>query len=539
VTSVERPRPLGSLLASAQRLTRRSIGRANVATGWQDDAWTLFDEVGELHFLATTLAGRGGNARIYVGEIGDDPTEAPTPVDDPNISGVLDAVGDSSNARTQMIVRLLVNLFITGGGWLVGVPRWRFPASLLPAEPDPFAPRDETLEWRMLSVNEVSSGSTGDVTLRFGPTEAEKVLCSPDDVFLIRVWRPHPRHWWEADSPTRAVLPILRELVALTQYVSALTDSRLTGAGAIIFPESASRALRVSAGLGEDDPTDPLSEAFIETAAEARRNQDSAAAKVAIVLNLPDEACALVRHITFAVPLDAEARPLREEAIRRLALGLDAPPEVLLGSGSTNHWTGWLVDEQVVTTHLAPPLALICDALTTQYLWPVLVQQGKTEEEARRYVIWFDVSDLIIRPSHSQDAFALHAVGAISDEALRNATGFDDTDKPEEDALHLPLEVTMAIELVKGQPALAANPGLPGLVAQFRAVLHGDIPIVETPVAQIPEKNGQPQSKAPAIGPKPIAVGAPSLIPQTDQAPPAAPTAAAMDREMWVQEASR
>jgi hypothetical protein len=518
------------LRASAQRLTSRSIGRANVATGWQDDAWTLFDEVGELHFLATTLAGRGGSARIYVGEIGDDPTEAPTPVDDPNISGVLDAIGDSSNARTQMVVRLLVNLFIAGGGWLVGVPRWKLPASLLPEEPDPMAPQDETLEWRMLSVHEVVGSSNGNVTLWFGPTEADKVIIKdPKDAFLIKVWRPHPQKWWDADSPTRAVLPILRELVALTKFVSSQTDSRLIGAGAIIFPESASRALRVAAGLGEDDPTDPLIEAFIETAAEAIRNQDSAAAKVPIALNLPDESCALVRHLSFATPLDKEAMPLREEAIRRLALGLDAPPEVLLGSGNINHWGGWLVDEQVVTTHLAPPLALICDALTTQYLWPVLVQQGKTEEEARRFVIWFDVSDLIIRPSHSQDAFALHAVGAISDEALRNATGFDDTDKPEEDDLDLPLEVTMAIELVKGQPALAANPGLPGLVAQFRAVLHGDIPIVETPVAQIPEKNGQPQSKAPAIGPKPIAVGAPSLIPQTDQNPPAAPTAAAME----------
>ena len=82
----------------------------------------------------------------------------------------------------------------------------------------------------------------------------------------------------------------------------------------------------------------------------------------------------------------------------------------------------------------------------------------------------------------------------------------------------------MALELLKSHPVLAANPGLPGLVAQIRAVLHGDIPIVETPVAQIPEKGGVPQSKAPAIGPKPIAVGSPSKIPQTAGNPPPAAT---------------
>ena len=84
-----------------------------------------------------------------------------------------------------------------------------------------------------------------------------------------------------------------------------------------------------------------------------------------------------------------------------------------------SHWGAWLSKEDVVTSHVEPPLALICDALTTQYLWPVLREMGMDEDESHRYVIWYDVSDLVVRPNESQDAFALHSVGAISDEARR------------------------------------------------------------------------------------------------------------------------
>jgi hypothetical protein len=37
---------------------------------------------------------------------------------------------------------------------------------------------------------------------------------------------------------------------------------------------------------------------------------------------------------------------LRREAVERLAIGLDMPPEVLLGLGDSNHWSAWQVDEQ-------------------------------------------------------------------------------------------------------------------------------------------------------------------------------------------------
>jgi hypothetical protein len=426
ITSANRPRPLQTLVASAQRLTnthvsnRSGFGRAQA---WQEDGWEMFDLVGEQRFLTTTLANQVGRGRLYVGKVPENPVDSPEPLenDESLAARVFSYFGGTPAQRSQMIGRLAANLFITGDGWFAGIPSHLMPG----APPRIDAPElseltlDE-LEWRMLSVSEVSQ-TRGQVTLKLGEDTAEQIQCAPDDVFLIRVWRPHPRRAWQADSPTRSSLPVLRELVGLTMHISAQVDSRLAGAGLLIVPQSAQRALQVAAGLPEDTDEDPFTDALLEAMLMPIQDRSSASAVVPLVVVVPDEACDKFQHIKFSVPLDTEARNLREEAIRRLALGQDAPPELLLGTAGMNHWGAWLVREDVVTTHVEPPLALICDAITTQFLWPVLTEAGMTDEEARQYVIWYDVSHMVQRPNRLQDALTLHAVDAICLVAIRSA----------------------------------------------------------------------------------------------------------------------
>lgn len=500
----DRHAPLTSLIASARRLTsqtlRRSVGSS--AKSWQEDAWEMYDLVGEQRFLASTLAGRLSQARLFVGTVNEeDPTGMPVPVmDNPDVTDILAAVGNSSAARAQILWRMGVNLFVAGDGWLVGIPRHLLPDAVTPQttpHPDPDLDIAD-LDWRMLSVSEVTSAPGGLVTLKLGEGDDERVTTEPETLWLIRVWRPHPRRWWEADSPTRSSLPVLRELVGLTMHISAQVDSRLAGAGLLIVPQSAARAIRLASGATEDSSDDPFTEALLEAMLKPIQDRSSASALVPLVIVVPDEAAALFQFMTFAKPLDSEARSLRDEAIRRLALGQDAPPELLLGTAGMNHWGAWLVQEDVVTTHLEPPLALICDALTTQYLWPVLVDQGMTEEQAHTYVIWYDVSDLIVRPNRSTDAIAVYDRGGISTDALRDATGFDDSDAPPATE-ELPAGVRMALDMVIKAPSLAQDPGLPALVAQVQAVMGmsagetGDAPppVVPTEEQQNEERGGE------------------------------------------------
>jgi hypothetical protein len=464
-------RPLNSLVASAQRITaaqvkqRRGFGKPEA---WQDDAWDMFDLVGEQRFLATTLAGRLSQAKFYVGKLSDDPIEQPSPLDDDESlpARCFAYFGDSPQTRAQMVNRMGINLFLPGDGYFVGIPRHLLPdyEGDGPDSNDPMVALDD-LEWRMLSLNEVGR-SQDDVTLRLGETKEEQVICSADEIFLIRVWRPHPRYHWKADSPTHASLPVLRELVGLTMHISAQVDSRLAGAGILVVPASARRSIAIAAGIDPDLEEDPFTEALIEAMMTAIRDRDSAAALVPLVITVPDDATGLFQHITFSTPLDTEARNLRDEAIRRLALGQDAPPELLLGTGGMNHWGAWLVREDVVTTHIEPPLALIADAITSQFLWPVLIEQGMDEAEAREYVVWYDVSHMVQRPNRLADAQALHAVDAISDDALREAGGFSEDDAPAD----MSRSVEMAITMAQANPALVDN--LKEIIAAFDEVLN-------------------------------------------------------------------
>jgi hypothetical protein len=290
---------MGSLLASAVRLTGKTMNggtfRKASNAGWQEDAWEMYDLVGEQRFLASTLAGTMSKARFYVGKLGEgaDATDAPEPVDDNRLQSLLDAVGSTASGKAQLVQRLGVNLFVAGDAWLIGIPPYLMPGFV----PDPnedipqFDPEVgvdmSDLTWRLCSVTEVTMNRAGLVQLQLGDSAAEKVEVSPDEVFMIRVWRPHPRRWWEADSPTRSSLPVLRELVGLTMHISAQVDSRLAGAGVLLVPSSASRALKAASGIPDDSSEDPFTEGLMEAMLRPIGDRSNASALVPLVSSSP------------------------------------------------------------------------------------------------------------------------------------------------------------------------------------------------------------------------------------------------------------
>lgn len=524
-----------ALVASAERIKGRKVDRTvNVGAaknGWQAEAWDLYDLVGEERYLADTLANTIGRAKLYVGTVSDqDEMGAPIPVDDGSAADVLDLLGTESE-RAQMLQRYGVNDFIAGEGWLVGMPR-QFLEVQPETDDDPMfrlapeaAPASteinvDDLEWRYMSIEEVIIDGEA-VQVEWADADAadsdDKIHVKQSDIYLIRVWHSHPRRRKEATSPTKASLPVLRELVGLTMHISAQTDSRLAGAGVLFLMQSAKANI---AGEGEDAEDVDFDTAFMDAMLTPIRDRASAAAVVPLTVPIPDDgtgrsAADYVHFQSFSTPFDEETRELRDEAIRRLALGQDAPPEVLLGLGSMNHWGAWLVKEDTITTHVEPPLARFCDAATTQFLWPVLAAKGVAEPE--QYVIHYKVDHLIVRPNSTDDAFKAHEAGVITDEALRTKTGFTDSDAPEDGGIDE--DVAMVLAMVNQTPALAANPGLPELLRQVREVLAGR-------AGEEPEPEPEPTPEPPAV-PEPEADPEPpsdGTLPNTDGDP--APTPA-------------
>ena len=494
------PPTVRALTAAASRQTRAgsaaSAAKAGPSSGstlgsrsWQSEAWAAYDEVGEERFLASTLAGRLSQARLYVqhkpstgphSSLRDDPTDATDTATGPTAQlaeAVLAALGASQQDLGQMLQRLATNLFVAGEGWLVGVPRHVIDAAAPSSAPAVTAPSPDPalsdLVWRVLAVTEVSSvGADGSIVrLNLGTDGSAPVEVSSDEVYMVRVWRPHPARYWEADSPTRACLPILRELIGLTRHISAQIDSRLAGAGILVVPSSASAALASDAAdQSAYGAPDPFVAALMDSMLRPIENRDDASAVVPLVVTVPDEAADKMSHLTFSTALDSGARDLRDEAIRRLALAQDAPPELLLGSGAMNHWGAWLTREDTVTTHIEPVLALICDALTSQYLRPVLLSAGLSEDEVRTLSVGYDVSALVARPNRSEEALNLHRAGAVSDGALREASGFDDSDAKPLDERAL----MQALAMVSKRPDLMGTIGIGPLTQEILKAYEGD-----------------------------------------------------------------
>jgi hypothetical protein len=157
-------------------------------------------------------------------------------------------------------------------------------------------------------------------------------------------------------------------------------------------------------------------------------NRSHASAMVPLVITAPADAIAAVKHITFWSGLDAQAIELRNEAIRRLALGMDMPPEVLQGSKDSNHWAAWQADEASIKSHTEPLLKIITTSLASGFLRPLLKDDKTFKEPLRKFSLMADTYDMRLRPNRSKEALELYNLGELSGVALVRETGFDAED---------------------------------------------------------------------------------------------------------------
>lgn len=461
--------PRRSLTAASIPVSQKKIKRNGLSPeAWQQEAIDLYSEVGELRYVANATGNAASRAHTYVGrwEPGsEEPVEVLTGV----AADAWRQFGGGPASRAELIKRLFIQLFVPGEGFIIGFPpgvlddgQEEMPTELV---------RMMDLTWHVAAGTEVSVAPT-EITIDFGDRPRK---FKPDEIVLVRAWRPNPFRWWQSDSPVRSNLPVLRELVGLTKHVSASIDSRLAGAGMLLLGDSFSLMAGQSPDPDDAAETDPILSALMDAMVTSIRDRDSASAVMPIMLQGPDEAIDKVQHLTFSTPFDAQTKDLRDEAIRRLALGLDSPPEVLLGLGTSTHWNAWIIQDDTVRTHIDPAMSLICDALTTDFLWPVLRDAGVADWQS--YAIWWDTSRLTQRADRSAEAIQLFDRGELTGEALRRETGFDETDGPVSDPA-----LDLARRLIEGAPALLSDPGVDQVIAQAR-ILIGGVATIDVPAS--------------------------------------------------------
>jgi hypothetical protein len=473
-----------SLVAASRRVdrTNKAESETSKAREWQNEGWSFYNQVGELHYAANVHANTVGRVNYPLARY-DERGEIVllesledgqlTAADRLAIQAMRELSGNSINGLGELARAHALHLFVAGDSRLIGTP---------PTDHDGEIGSDDPLTVQMLApeggnANEQlvnltwKAYSSSDVREIAGKLKIAGKEYDPADVLEIVIWRKHPQFSNTPDSPVLGVLPVLRELLGLTMHISATIDSRLAGAGVLILPQSAV-ALGASAPEEASD-VDPLVEAIIEAAVTPIKDRDSAAAVVPVIIKVPDESVAGVQHITFSTPFDAAPKELRDEAIRRIALGLDLPPESMLGLGESSHWNAWAIQEDNIRLHVLPAANIIAEAWVRDYLRPVLEELGVDHDLAETYFLQPEADELIARPNRTDEAVRLFELGAISREALLREAGFDVSDAPPEQA-ELDPWITAALDLVKGAPSLMQDPGLLVVVAQLKAVLTGE-----------------------------------------------------------------
>lgn len=414
---------------------------------WQQEAWRLLDIIGEFRFLANRQAGAISRCRIYVAEL-DEFGRPGKECEDVEIQALSESVFGGHTGKAEAIRLVALQLYIAGESYVVAEDR-----------------RDlEKDVWYTLNANQLTpEGNSYEVKRPQSVGGGKRVLSKGKDL-LMRIWTPHPGNSDLADGPARSVLPVMREIERLTMLTMSQIDSRLISAGLMLLPAG------IDFPHAEDTPGGivGLMEMILEAAKAQLQGSGTAAGLVPIIAEIPAGTGTDVQHLTFSTPVQAEIKDKLDHAVRRLALGLDAAPEELLGQGDSNHWSAWAVDETSIKLFISPVLARICDALTTGYLQGALEVMGKAKEGGPQYVFWYDTAPLAARPDKREDAFKLYEKGLISAKALLDACNFTEDDAPADEER----VKWMLWELAKLNPQLASDPefqkifGLPALAAQ-------------------------------------------------------------------------
>lgn len=473
---------------------------------WQNEVWAYYGNLGEFNFGVSWQASMLSRVRLRAAKLQPDVDEPEIQTEGP-AAEMMKTFGGGVSGQAQLMKRLTVQLQVPGECYLIG-------------ESD-----GKREQWMVRSVDEIRSQSG-----TYYVIDENSVNAGQDwrpiakDSLVTRVWRPHDRYYHLADSPASSAREIMRELELVNRKIQAEYLSRLASAGLIGIPDEIGFPVREEFA----DAPNPLVAEFIEIAATAIEKPGTASSVIPIPITGPAEAIDAIKHIDFTLKMDEKIIEKRESAIKRLATKLDMPAEILLGMGDVNHWGAWQLEEGALKTHIAPVAELICDSLTRGYLQPRLEASG---EDPADWVVWYDMSELALRPDRSGNATEAYDRMELSGTALRRELGFDEDDRPEGDELKeqglkiivktLPSGASAALGQLIGEtldPIVPVSPQDPGTAD---AVQKGEVPEPEPKAPAAGPPGSAPPSgkeKEPASGPPATKGGAPQAAAQAAQA---------------------
>lgn len=407
---------------------------------WQDEAWTYSRIVGECSYFVKFRAGSCSRVRLVASSLHPE-TGLPTGSIDKNdadgkrFAEIVQQAAGGQRGQAQLIKRVAEILTVAGELWI----------AILVRQVGPPGFKRETQQWFALTKREIERGQRGNTVAVVLPDGTKHEFNPSNGDGMFRVWNPDAEKASEPDSPLRANLASLREIVRTTKKINVADISRLIGNGILVIPSEASlpsAAAPVSADKpGDESPASApqgvarqLTHKIVEVArvnmdGDAVNNTDARlGSAVPLVIQAPGEHLDKIRHIKFSDEMTMVAIQTRQDAIKRFAMGIDMTPEQLLGLGKeTNHWSSFALADADVQLHVAPILETICQAIYDHVLVGILEREGI---DSSKYALWYDTSRITADPDLSDENQAAWEGNAIRTAAYVRISGLP------EDALH-------------------------------------------------------------------------------------------------------
>lgn len=479
------------LIASAARVQLSNPGWKNVSRideAWQRESWNYYRLVGAFHYGANWAADACSRAEIYAADV-DEMGVIGEATKDPEVAALVENLFGSPTAKARMIAAIAVSLIVAGETYVIG--RGGRAGS----------GRDE---WMTAAPYEVRP-YRGGIWIGTG-SFAEQI--ADGSALVFRCWKAIPDTPWLADAPGLPLLNTCRELVEIAKFKAAQTDSRLANAG--IYPLPAGMDFATDDGTAPGAPS--LQRAVVEAAEAALQGKGSAAQISPIFFEVDKDLMQFMfkEPIRFGSIMSDQISQLEEVALKNLAVTLNLPPEVVLGTGTSNQWSAWEIGESAVKYHIEPLLAQILDQIQVSYFGPAVARLRNPDgsrKDPKRFCLMADTSALTVRPNRATDALNLYNadVPAISAKALRAYNDFKETDAPDEEELTHRQVQKMLIR----DPQLIMDPKIvesSGLKIETSVPVEGVTPPPPVPgrVAvegkqPMPERPGEAALEAPSI----------------------------------------
>jgi hypothetical protein len=477
---------------------------------WHAEAWAYRDTVGELQHAERWLSNGLGRARLVAGRQ-EAPGAEPEPLEESHpASQYIAQLAGGVGGQAALLRGFGPYLLTPGIGYLCG-----------------FNPRDGgAATWQVRDSTEVRLSSKEKDTQGRPVYEVQIGDEAADWVPLVgglvcKVHRPDPQRHWRPDSPVRGSMPILNELVLLTQSIEATATSRLAGAGILPLPAEIEFEKGFKSFIAD----------LIKAFTTPIRNRASTAATVPFPIKVPGEFVDKIKPVQFHTLFDEHALELLAATIERLGTAMDMPVRALTGE-QENHWGKAATADEGVQLHLVPNLELVCDAITVGYLTPALVGevarqdryvdlpddpltqvlatrgQDVVDGDGQRIVCWYDLSNFTTKPDRSDDATAAYDRIEIPGEGYRQETGLSDLGEPETTEFNR--RIWLKIIDAPPDPELARK-----ALVELGVVSEGDLPPAAAPA--LPPGPAVPVEEQPPVEP----AGEPTPRTAPDDEPPA------------------